>query len=99
MEFNPTNYPQIRDACNKKQAIAFYVNKSATCFSNGKSPEEWTSYPPITLCKEALGQIFAYAPADERGTLTKLELIVHLLGGEILYKKRDNDKVDLNVKF
>lgn len=99
MEFNPDNYPHIREACENQNSIFFYVNKSATCFKQGDAPDEWTPYPPVSLCKEALAQIYASAGPDERGTLTKLELIVHLSGGVILYKARGEDKVDLQVKF
>ncbi|WP_417884527.1 hypothetical protein [Vibrio rumoiensis] len=60
---------------------------------------DWTPYPPTSLAKEAYAQIFALAGNDARGTLTKLELAVHLDGGRIEYKKGQGDTVDIRVSF
>ncbi|QYJ93350.1 hypothetical protein [Shewanella spartinae] len=99
MEFNQKNYPTIKKSCEEKQGIGFFVSKSATCFSDSEAPSDWTAYPPASLTKEAYAQIFVHAGTDARGTLTKLELAVHLDGGRILYKKRDDKFVDIQVTF
>ena len=99
MEFNQQNYPTIKNACEEKRDIDFCVRKSATCFSDSEAPSDWTAYPPASLTKEAYAQILVCAGTDARGTLTKLELAVHLNGGRILYKKRDDEFVDIQVTF
>jgi len=99
MEFNPKNYPLIKKSCENKQSIIFYTNKSATCFTDSEAPTSWISYPPPELTKEAYAQIFVQAGNDLRGTFTKLELAVHLDGGKILFKKRDEQNVDVEIKF
>jgi hypothetical protein len=99
MEFNSENYPEIKQACESKQPVDFYTHKSATCFANSMPPDDWTHYPPASLTKEAYAQIFALAGNGARGTLTKLELTVHLDGGKIQYKKRDDETVDIKVIF
>jgi hypothetical protein len=99
MEFNPENYPTIKQACESKQSVTFYAHKSATCFSASDAPSAWRPYPPTSLAKEAYAQIFAMAGNDARGTLTKLELAVHLDGGEIQYKKGNDETVDIKITF
>ena len=99
MEFNPENYPLIKQACESKQTIEFYTHKTATCFADSEAPDIWTPLPPAELTKEAYAQIFALSGNDARGTLLKLELTVHLDGGKIQYKKRDKQTVDIRVMF
>ena len=99
MEFNQENYPSIKQACENKQAIDFYAHKSSTSFSDSEAPSNWTAYPPALLSKEAYAQIYALSGNDARGALTKLELTVHLDGGKIKYKKRNEEFVDIEVSF
>ncbi|WP_305812790.1 hypothetical protein [Photobacterium leiognathi] len=99
MEFNAQNYQTIKQSCLQKQDITFYVPKEFTCFANDEAPVSWKAYPPASLTNEAYAQIFAYAGDDARGTLTKLELAIHLDGGRILYRKKDDEYIDLQVNF
>jgi hypothetical protein len=99
MEFNLDNYSTIKSACESKKEIEFFVDKSATAFSESEAPDEWTAYPPALLPPEGYTQVFVYAGKDKRGALTKLELLVHLDGGRILYKKSGEAKVSLKITW
>ncbi|PQJ63396.1 hypothetical protein BTO10_00845 [Vibrio chagasii] len=99
MEFNEQNYQTIKRSCLQKQNITFYAPKEFTCFANDEAPSSWRAYPPTSLADEAYEQIFVCTGEDARGTLTKLELTIHLDGGRILYRRRDDEYVELQVTF
>ena len=99
MEFNIENYNTIKIACESKEEIEFVVEKSATAFSEADAPEEWTAYPPACLPPEGYAQVFIFAGNDKRGALTRLELLVHLDGGRILYKRSGENTVSLKVTW
>lgn len=99
MEFNTENYPTIKAACENKEEIEIFVDKAATAFSNSEAPSEWTAYPPACLPPEGYAQVFVHSGNDKAGALTRLELVVHLDGGRILYKKHAQDSVSLKVTW
>ncbi len=99
MEFNLVNYNTIKAACESKEEIKFVVEKSATAFAKSEAPESWTAYPPACLPPEGYAQVFIHSGADKRGALTRLELLVHLDGGRILYKKSGENAVLLKVTW
>ncbi len=99
MEFNSENYNEIQAACKNKEVVEFTVEKSATAFSNSKAPDSWTAYPPTYLPPEGYAQVFAYAGNDKKGALTRLEIVVHLDGGRILYKAAEENAVSLKVTW
>jgi len=99
MEFNSENYSAIKMACEGKEEIEFVVEKSATAFSESEAPESWTAYPPACLPPEGYAQVFVHAGSDKRGALTRLELLVHLDGGRILYKRSGENSVSLKVTW
>lgn len=99
MKFNAQNYPSIKASCQNKEEIEFYVDKNATAFANTEAPDAWEAYPPACLPPEGYAQLFVYAGNDKRGTLTKLELIIHLDGGRILYRKRGHEHVSLKITW
>ena len=99
MKFDRENYPTIKEACENKKNIDFYVEKLATGFNKDNIPSNWTAYSPASLTREAYAQIFIGAGNDARGTLTKLELAVHLDGGRIEYKEKDEAHINLRVTF
>ncbi len=99
MEFNIENYNTIKIACENKEEIEFVVEKSATAFSESDAPAKWTAYPPACLPPEGYAQVFIYAGNDKRGALTRLELLVHLDGGRILYKRSGENAVSLKVTW
>jgi hypothetical protein len=99
VEFNASNYPTIKQACDSREEIEFIIDKSATAFSESEAPDEWTAYPPACLPPEGYAQVFVHSGNDKRGALTRLELVVHLDGGRILYKKRGEAQVSLKITW
>jgi len=99
MLFNQENYNAIRDACKSKNEIEFEVPLAITAFSSSSAPPEWTAYPPCILPPEGYAQVFLHAGSDAQGALTRLELVVHLDGGCILYKAKGSDLVSLRVTW
>lgn len=99
MNFDAENYRHIKSACERKEEIEFNVEKSATMFANSLAPQAWTAYPPATLPPEGYAQVFIYSGNDMRGVLMRLELIVHLDGGRILYKANGENNVSLKITW
>ncbi|NTV19640.1 MAG: hypothetical protein HGA83_09455 [Bacteroidales bacterium] len=99
MEFNAINYPVIKSAYENKKQVEFYVDKSATAFSDSDAPDEWKAYPPPAVPEKDYVQAFVYSGNDIQGSLTRLEILVHLGGGQILYKKHGKDQVLLKVSW
>jgi hypothetical protein len=99
MLFNPQNYTAIKAACESRQEIEFTAEKADTAFAEGDAPLAWKAYPPALLPPQGYAQIFLHAGNDARGALTRLELIVHLDGGRILYKANGKHQVDLKVTW
>jgi len=99
MIFNQQTYPQIKSACEAKQPVEFDVERSATAFAAGQAPAQWTAYPPALLPPEGYANVFLHAGNDARGTLTRLELVVHLDGGRILYQANGVELVTLRVTW
>jgi hypothetical protein len=99
MEFKKENYSTIKVACENKKEIEFVVEISATAFSKSEAPSKWTAYPPACLPPEGYAQVLINSGSDKRGTLTKLELLVHLDGGQIFYKKVGNNEVSLKITW
>lgn len=99
MKFNQNDYPIIKSACQNKQVIEFEVPKKITAFSDSEAPASWTAYPPALLPPDGYAQVFVHSGSDARGALTRLELIVHLDGGRILYKRSGPDEVALRVTW
>ncbi|GEM19900.1 hypothetical protein NONS58_12990 [Nitrosococcus oceani] len=62
-------------------------------------PDEWQAFPPALLPPQGYAEVFIYSGNDARDALTRLELIVHLDGGSILYKKADSDSVGIRVTW
>jgi hypothetical protein len=99
MDFNKDTYPQIKKACEQKEPIEFEVDRDATAFSDSDAPAEWTQYPPALLPPQGYAQVFRHAGTDARGALTRLELVVHLDGGKILYKQSGNDQIAMRITW
>lgn len=99
MKFDKNDYPNIKHACQNKNSVEFEAPKSITAFENSEPPINWTAYPPALLPPEGYAQVFVSSGADAGGSLTRLELVVHLDGGRILYKKKDDDTVLLKVTW
>jgi hypothetical protein len=99
MLFNAQNYAAIKAACQSKTAIQFTAEKGDTAFAESNAPLDWTAYPPALLPPEGYAQVFVHSDSDARGALTRLELVVHLDGGRILYKANGSDRVDLSVTW
>ena len=99
MLFNQENYLQIKQACESKREIEFVAPIEITAFSAESVPQEWTAYPPCMLPPQGYAQVFIHAGSDAKGALTKLELVVHLDGGRILYKAHGNAQVALKVTW
>lgn len=99
MFFDQENYTAIRDACKSKSEIEFEVPRAITAFSSSSAPSEWTAYPPCILPPEGYAHVFLHAGSDAQGALTRLELVVHLDGGRILYKAKGSDLVALRVTW
>lgn len=99
MEYNAENYNAIREACEKRTEFELIASKSATVFSDGKAPDDWTAYPPCMLPPEGYAQVFYKGANDARGTLMKLELMIHLDGGKVFYKAMENELVVLKITW
>lgn len=99
MKFDQNDYPTIKSACQNKQEVEFEARKEITAFAYSEAPDDWTAYPPALLPPEGYAQVFIHSGSDARGALTRLELIVHLDGGRILYKKSGRDEVSLKVTW
>ena len=99
MEFDSGNYNTIKNACENKEEIEFVVEKLATAFAEAKAPKSWTAYPPACLPPEGYAQVFIHSGNDKRGALTRLELLVRLDGGRILYKEEGENAVSLKVTW
>lgn len=99
LEFNSQNYQSIKSACQSKNEIEFWVERSATVFRDSDAPEQWTAYPPAYLPPSGYAQVFAHSGNDKAGALTRLELTIHLDNGRVLYKKRGDDEVCLKVTW
>lgn len=99
MEFNKDNYVQIQAACKSRQEIEFLAPISATAFEKSTAPEEWTAYPPCLLPPEGYAYVLAHAGNDARGSLMKLELLIYLDQGRVLYKAAANQQVAIKVTW
>lgn len=99
MKFDKTDYPAIKSACQNKQEITFEAPKEITAFAGSEAPDDWTAYPPALLPPDGYAQVFVHSGSDAKGALTRLELIVHLDGGRILYQKNGQDEVSLKVTW
>ena len=99
MEFNKENYSTIKEACTNRKEIEFFTPITDTAFENGKAPDDWTAYPPCMLPPEGYAQVFVYAGSDAKGSLTKLELLIHLDGGRVLYKALENQQVGIKATW
>lgn len=99
MEFNKRNYSAIREACTNRKEIEFFAPITATVFEGSKAPEDWTSYPPCMLPPDGYAQVFVHSGNDAKGSLTKLELLIHLDGGLVLYKAIEDQKVGIKVTW
>ncbi|MGP3789331.1 hypothetical protein [Pseudomonas sp. B392_1p] len=99
MKFDKNDYPAIKQACLDKIEIDFDAPKEITVFSDSEAPDDWTAYPPAFLPPEGYAQVFAQSGAGARGELMRLELIVHLDGGRILYKRNGHGLVSLKVTW
>lgn len=101
MLFDQESYKTIRDACKSKSKseIEFEVPRAITAFSSGSAPSEWAAYPPCILPPEGCANVFRHAGSDAQGALTRLELVDHLDGGQILYKAKGSDLVALRVTW
>lgn len=99
MIFNSQNYPAIKSACQSKSAIELIDEKSETAFADSEAPEQWTAYPPAMLPPQGYAQVFLCSGNDARGALTRLELLVHLDGGRILYKENGDNQVSLKIMW
>ena len=99
MKFDQNDYPKIKQACQKKEEVEFDAMKSITAFENSDAPSNWTAYPPTLLPPEGYAQVFYHSGTNARGALTRLELVIHLDGGRILYKKKNEDTISLKVTW
>ena len=97
MEFTQETYETIKAACLEKQNIEFKANASFTHFSSDAIPQDWTAFPPCLLPPDGYSQVFAFAGTDARAALTRLELLVHLDGGRILYKDSGQGFVAIRI--
>lgn len=97
MIFNVENYASIKSVCNKKAEIEFDAPLDLTAFNSSNVPNVWTPYPPAQMLPEEYARLLVYLGSDAKGTLTKLELLIYLNGGVILYKKNGSDYVSLKV--
>lgn len=99
MKFNKSNLPKIRNACENKEEIEFEAPKDITPFKNKSVPSQWKAFPPTVLPPEGYGKVLAYSSLSNTndGVLTFLELIVHVDGGQTLYREHGPNEV--SVKF
>ena len=99
MIFNSQNYPTIKSACQCRSEVEFIAEKSDTVFADSAAPEQWRPYPPAMLPPEGYADVFLHSGTDARGALMRLELLVHLDGGRILYKENGNSQVRLKIMW
>lgn len=99
MLFNTENYAAIKKACEDKKEIEFVADLEITAFSVESVPIDWTSYPPSLLPPEGYAQVMIYASNDIKGALTRLEVVVYLDGGRIMYKSLGNNRVAIKVTW
>lgn len=99
MKFDKHDYSTIRQACQSRAEIEFQAPKKITAFAESEPPSEWTAYPPCLLPPEGYAQVFIQSGADLRGALTRLELVVHLDGGRVLYRKESEDSVGMKITW
>lgn len=99
MRFDAHDYTKIKSACQAKQEIEFEADKSITAFSDSEPPQDWTAYPPALLPPEGYAQVMIRSGSDLRGALIRLELVVHLDGGRIYYKKINDNAVRLKITW
>lgn len=99
MRFDQDDYPEIKNACENKLQVEFQVKKEITAFSGSEAPDDWTAYPPAFLPPEGYAQVFYHSGSDLKGALIRLELIVHLDGGRILYKKNGPDEISMKITW
>jgi hypothetical protein len=100
MEFNRENYSAIKEACMQRQSIEFSAPKNIASFEGHSSlPTIWTGYAPCLLPPDGYSKVFAGSGNDAKGTLSKLELLIHLDGGKLFYKASGEDKVDIKVSW
>lgn len=100
MEFNQANYNAIKNACTNRQEIEFSASTSVASFE-GKEPlpTTWTCYAPCLLPPDGYAKVLVAAPNDAKGTLSKLELLIHLDGGKLFYRASGKDQVDIKVSW
>ncbi|USY23667.1 hypothetical protein NIZ92_10010 [Alcaligenes sp. 1735tsa3] len=74
-------------------------NHRSWCYYQQSLISMISTYPPCLLPPEDYAQVFVHAGNYARGYLTKLELLIHLDVGKILYKAIDNQKVAIKVTW
>jgi hypothetical protein len=101
MDFNAQNYPTIKIACRERHDIEFIVPVQATGYygSTVAVPDTWQTSPPSSVLPEDSAYLLAHISSDVRGTVTALEIRVHLDGGVIHYKSAGEDKVAMRVTW
>lgn len=99
MLFNKENYPTIKSARQNRQLVEFKARIEDTGFesSDVEVPSDWKAFSPAIQSPEGYAQIFAHADSGVRGELIRLELLVHLDGGQVLYKSSGENLVAIKV--
>ena len=70
-----------------------------TAFCADNVPTDWSVCPPPLLPDEDLVRCMLYLGDEMRDRLTRLELVVHYTGGQLLYKSLGDSLVGIKVTW
>jgi hypothetical protein len=99
MVFNEQNYPRIRQEYLDRNEFQIQVHIQDTAFCADNVPTDWSVCPPPLLPDEDLVRCLLYLSDEMRDRLTRLELVVHYTGGQLLYKSLGDSLVGVKVTW
>jgi len=94
---NLEDFSLIKDKIKNEENTEFSIIRSATGFSEDFEIKEWQRISPTTMVKEYAAEIMHGLGNDLKGELAKIEVLVYLMGGVILYKEESKDEIAIQV--
>ena len=94
---NLEDFNLVKNKIKNKENTEFSIIRSATGFSEEFEIKEWQRISPTTMVKEYAAEILYGLGNDLKGELAKIEVLVYLMGGVILYKELSKNEIALKV--
>lgn len=94
---NLEDFSLIKDKIKNKENTEFSIVRSATGFSDAFEIKEWERISPTVMVEDYAVEIMHGLGNDLKGELAKIEVLVYLMGGVILYKELSKDEIAIKV--